>query len=92
MIDIKTALFFGIILLIIHYLIKPQLSNKIKEKFYTYWRYPYYYPFWNYSSRSTRNMSYDLRGDIPIPPNTSLSPWLNSSLAPIYNKPLWMVS
>lgn len=33
-------------------------------------------PWWN-STRFTRNMSYDLRGDIPIRPEY-VGPWLNS--------------
>lgn len=35
-------------------------------------------PWWN-STRSTRNMSYDLRGDIPIVPSY-VGPWNNSPL------------
>ena len=49
-----------------------------------------YYP-WGMSTRSTRGMSYDLRGD-PFIPRQYVGPWLNSSLTPIRNKPLWMVS
>jgi hypothetical protein len=33
-------------------------------------------PFWN-STRNTRNMSYDLRGDVPIQ-YFDVGPWLNS--------------
>jgi len=33
-------------------------------------------PWWN-STRFTRNMSYDLRGDIPVRPEY-VGPWLNS--------------
>lgn len=35
-------------------------------------------PWWN-STRHTRNMSYDLRGDVPIIPSY-VGPWLNSDL------------
>ena len=50
------------------------------------------FPFWNVQLGSKRNMSYDIRGDIPIVPSYT-GPWLNSGRAPpIYNKPLWMVS
>lgn len=36
--------------------------------------------FWNMSTRSTRNQSYDLRGDpFPIQFNPQLSPWNMSS-------------
>jgi len=46
--------------------------------------------WWN-SSGTTRNMSYDLRGD-PFPIPRAYFPFNNSSLSPIMNKPLWMVS
>ena len=49
------------------------------------------FPFWNTQIGTTRNMSYDLRGDIPIP-RYNVGPWLNSSTTPIYNKPLYLVS
>jgi len=42
--------------------------------------YPYY-PFWNASTRHTRNMSYDLRGDVPIPQHAWF-PFNMSSYAP----------
>lgn len=48
------------------------------------------FPWWN-STRSTRNMSYDIRGDIPIP-KTYIGPWNISSYAPIYNRPLALAS
>lgn len=35
-------------------------------------------PWWN-STRNTRNMSYDLRGDVPITPYY-VGPWYNSPL------------
>ncbi|ARF10707.1 hypothetical protein Hokovirus_2_234 [Hokovirus HKV1] len=43
-------------------------------------KYEYFYPY-TVSTRNTRNMSYDIRGDIPINP-TYVGPWLNSD---IYN-------
>ena len=49
------------------------------------------YPFWNIQIGTKRNMSYDLRGDIPIPMHY-VGPWLNSPHIPIYNKPLYLVS
>ena len=49
------------------------------------------YPFNNTQIGTTRNMSYDLRGDVPIP-YTDVGPWLNSPHVPIYNKPLYLVS
>lgn len=51
-----------------------------------------WWPWWNSQIGTTRNMSYDLRGD-PFPiPRYNVGPWNNSSISPIYNKPLWMVS
>ena len=72
---------------------------KKPELFDDFWYKPYglnmFYnelPFWNMQVGTTRNMSYDLRGDIPIPIGP-VGPWLNSPRqAPIVNKPLWMVS
>lgn len=37
-------------------------------------------PWWN-STRSTRNSSWDLRGDVPVA-NQYVGPWLNSPLKP----------
>jgi hypothetical protein len=49
-------------------------------------------PFWSPQFGSRRNMSYDVRGDIPIEKQI-VSPWLQSDRPPpIINKPLWMVS
>jgi hypothetical protein len=40
----------------------------------------------------TTNMSYDIRGD-PFPiPRYYTGPWNNSSLSPIYNRPLELIS
>ena len=49
------------------------------------------YPFWNYQLGRRRNMSYDLRGDVPIP-YAGWSPFLMSSGVPIRNKPLWKIT
>lgn len=42
------------------------------------------------STGTTRNMSYDLRGDVPIPGGCGqmVSPWNNSTLCPIQNRPM----
>jgi len=40
--------------------------------------------FMNISTRNTRNMSYDIRGDVYIPKREFI--WNNSSLDPIHNK------
>lgn len=45
------------------------------------------YPFWNVQLGSRRNMSYDLRSDVPIK-YTYTGPWLQSSRHPIQNRPL----
>ena len=49
------------------------------------------FPFWNVQLGSKKNMSYDLRGDVPITPGY-VGPWNLSSTQPIYNKPLAAVS
>ncbi len=63
-----------------------------------YWNSPYddwidglgeINPYTLYGQR--RGSSYDLRGDVPIPVH-NVGPWLNSSYAPLRNKPLFMVS
>lgn len=45
------------------------------------------FPFWNTQLGTTRNMSYDIRGDVPIK-KMYTGPWLQSSQTPIYNRPL----
>ena len=52
---------------------------------------PIYYPIWNLPSRSTRNMSYDLRGDVPIPYVMNM-PFNMSERAPIQNRTLGDIS
>ncbi len=51
--------------------------------------FPYEYPpcvtlpiiqYWNMPLRSTRNMSYDLRGDPGPNPIMNVGPWLNSTI------------
>ena len=55
---------------------------------YPYLFNPYYnytnFPFWNMPLGTTRNMSYDLRGDPIVIPRTDFV-WNNSSIFPIYN-------
>jgi len=47
------------------------------------------YPFYNYQLGNKSNMSYDIRGDVPIDPLYIYpSAFLNSPTFPIYNKPL----
>lgn len=48
------------------------------------------YPFWNLQVGSKRGMSYDLRGDIPIPYRQFA--WNNGTRIPIRNKPLAVIS
>lgn len=43
------------------------------------------FPWWNTPLGTTKNMSYDLRGDPLVIPRTQFV-WNNSSLFPIYNK------
>ena len=99
------------ILLVIILILSYLFINKTIEKYapYPYSLHSYFlkpiWQIWNMPTRSTRNISYDIRGDpFPIPqsqsvkarasliPNYYVSPWLNSPLFPIQNKPLWMVS
>lgn len=49
------------------------------------------FPWWNVQLGSTKNMSYDLRGDPPIR-HSYIGPWNISPYYPIQNKPLYMVS
>ena len=59
------------------------INKKIEHYLFPYEYRPYNYPIiqpWNMLSPSTRNMSYDLRGD-PFPiPYTYTGPWLNSTI------------
>ncbi len=50
-----------------------------------------YYQIWNQPLRSTRNMSYDLRGDVPIPYYINM-PWNMSERMPIQNRTLSDIS
>lgn len=85
-----------LLILLIAYLFFPK-NNMIKkyiiknENFYSDLLDYSNYPIWNIPTRSTRNMSYDLRGDVPIG-SYYYSPWLQGTRRPIINKPLWMVS
>ena len=49
------------------------------------------FPFWNSQLGSTRNMSYDLRGDVPIPHYMNI-PFNMGTRVPIRNKPLYLAS
>ncbi len=101
------SLFVCILIACIIVFLPIVVNSKVIENFYVgyipHLRYPYYfrYPYsryplsndslwWN-ATRSTRNMSYDLRGDVPIP-MTYVGPWNISSYAPVVNKSLWLVS
>lgn len=55
------------------------------------YNYHNYYQLWNEPMRSTRNMSYDLRGDVPIP-NYINMPWNMSERMPIQNRSLSDIS
>ncbi|QKF94546.1 hypothetical protein QKU48_gp1088 [Fadolivirus algeromassiliense] len=47
--------------------------------------------FWNTQLGNKRNMSYDLRGDVPYP-HFMWTPFNMASTVPIKNKPLYLVS
>lgn len=46
------------------------------------------FPFFNFPIGTTRNMSYDLRGDVPIP-YFIWTPFNMTTRVPIQNRPLW---
>ena len=55
-------------------------KNNIEHYVFPYIYWPIF-QYWNMPLRSTRNMSYDIRGD-PVPPipRTYVGPWLNSTI------------
>ena len=66
--------------------------NNENNNFYDpYMRTHTNFPFWNTQLGSTRNMSYDLRGDVPIPYYMEV-PFNMTTRIPIRNKPLYAVS
>ena len=88
---------FTIIMLLLAVVTIVYLINEFsKEKFAPAYYYDYYYPdyyntytnfpFWNTQYGTTRNMSYDLRGDYYIP--KMWTPFNMSSYIPIINRPL----
>ncbi len=82
-----TFLLYSLTKTVTYDLFSPYISNNSN---YPYWDNESSYPFWN-SQRSTRNMSYDLRGDVPIPYFMNL-PFNMSSRVPIQNKTLSDIS
>ena len=52
-----------------------------------FWAYPFPRQIWWNSNRSTRNMSYDIRGDIPFF-HSYVGPWNISPYYPIHRKPI----
>lgn len=93
---------YGSIIIILFLLFLTYIFDTKTKKDHFYTMYPAWdddaairsniFPVWNAPTRSTRNMSYDLRGDVPIPDTGFWSPFNMSTLRPIQNKPLWMVS
>jgi hypothetical protein len=66
--------------------------NKFTPYKYSHYRIPFYndytdFPFWNTQIGNKRYMSHDLRGEPIIIPRNYF-PWNNSSIYPIYNRPL----
>ncbi|ARF09938.1 hypothetical protein Indivirus_6_4 [Indivirus ILV1] len=89
MIYIYIFLAIVIFLLMLTYIFDEKIN---KDHFYiSDPNLPFDSPWYN-PIRSTRNMSYDLRGDVTIPNTGFWSPFNMSTLIPIQNKPLWMVS
>lgn len=83
-----------ILLILILFIIFLQLNTKNYDHFAMAYSDSTYtdYPFWNVQLGSKRNMSYDLRGDVPVPYYGWMFPFNASSRAPIYNKPLGLIS
>jgi hypothetical protein len=88
---------FLFIIFLLYDLIKKNMSYDTFSPYNGVNNYMYYpnniqieYPFWN-STRSTRGMSYDLRGDVPIPYFMNL-PFNMSSRIPIQNRTLSDIS
>lgn len=79
MVNIKIII--TIIIILLFFLIKNKLKN-LTEGFNND------FPFYNFPIGSTRNMSYDLRGDVPIP-YFIWTPFNMTTRVPIRNKPLW---
>ena len=89
---ISIVLVYFLIWPLILYIMRP--IKKYFESFDNEYYPVYYYtypPYWGYQTGTTRNMSYDLRGDIPIPYH-QVSPWNQPTSFPIQNKPLYLVS
>ena len=78
-------IFIIILFLAILYLFFPNFFSNSEIEHYNR------FLLWNIPTRSTRGMSYDIRGD-PFIPRQYVGPWLNSPRVFIRNKPLWMVS
>ena len=97
------ALALVILIIILPYLFKTLNVDHFATQQFAYVNpndYPEYDPafdthtnfaFWNTQRGTKRGMSYDLRGDVPIG-QRQWFPFNMSSLSPIVNKPLWMVS
>ena len=87
----KILLFILLILCVIYFIYNYSYHRRYKHiKTDNY--EPIYYTGYNWlPSPSTRNMSYDIRGDIPIPYYID-TPFNMSTRVPIMNKPLYMVS
>ncbi len=86
---------FLLILTIITILLLISLFCYERYKYYEYYIDLYdpksiFDPIWDprLLIQTKRNMSYDLRGDIPIP-YTVVSPWNNSELNPIHNNSIF---
>jgi hypothetical protein len=88
-----TNIFLVILMIIVIYILIIIYEMNVFENFTMYSTYQGFYPFWNGYSNfpfnntnlgTTKNMSYDLRGDPLVIPRTQF-PWNNSSIYPIYN-------
>jgi len=68
-----------------------QYNNKYEQQYDPYFDTHTNFPFWNSQLGSKRGMSYDLRGDVPIPYSMQF-PFNMGTRTPIINKPLYLAS
>jgi len=78
---IPVVIIIAIIFFILYFFSSPKIENYVYVPDASDYLYYPYYPYWNASTRHTRNMSYDLRGDVPIT-QQAWFPFNMSSYAP----------
>lgn len=83
----------SIMLLIVLYLFVINYTHQLNTETYAMIATDQYtdFPFWNTQIDSTKNMSYDLRGDVQIPYFMQM-PFNMTSIMPIQNTSLYEIS